>query len=77
MERLSELSNVASDTIAEIYDEIYEAVIALLGFSKNNITGIIERIIRAAVKKTCQNNFDYLITAAISGVPSIRKRFKS
>lgn len=73
LERLSEISNAASEMVAKIYDEIYNAVIALLGFSRNEITDIIKRIIRAAVKKTCRKIFDYLIGTAASGGPINKK----
>ena len=73
LERLSEISNAASEMVAKIYDEIYNAVIAMLGFSKNEITDIIKRIIRAAIKKTCRKIFDYLIGAAASGGPINKK----
>lgn len=73
LERLSEISDAASEMVAKIYDEIYNAVIALLGFSRNEITDIIKRIIRAAVKKTCRKIFDYLIGTAASGGPINKK----
>lgn len=73
LERLSEISNAASEMVAKIYDEIYNAVIALLGFSRNEITDIIKRIIRAAIKKTYQKIFDYLIATVTFGSPINKK----
>lgn len=70
---LSKISNATSEGVAKIYDEICDAVIASLGFSKNKITNIIEHIIRVAVKKTCGKIFDYLIGTAASGGPINKK----